>query len=188
MHGSERGTGDAQAGGVSPENAYWAGIYEQYHKQVRASFAQSVPCSHDVDDLVQDVFTSLIRRGHILRDPRPYVRAATRHRLWAYWRRRKKSGLMFRYVAPELLGEDCAGLPDRTYGSNPLRELEKQELERTVRYMMNRLTPALAEVLKLHFIDGLPPSEMAARTGHSREAMKKRLSRAKHSLLGLYGT
>lgn len=69
MHGSERGAGDTQARGVTPENAYWADLYEKYHEEVRARFARSVPCPHDVEDLVQNVFTGLIRRGGTLTHP-----------------------------------------------------------------------------------------------------------------------
>ena len=60
---------DTQASDAEAEKAYWASLYEKYHKEVRARFARFVRCPHDVDDLVQEVFTSLIRRGDTLRHP-----------------------------------------------------------------------------------------------------------------------
>jgi len=63
MDGKARGTEEACADEVTSQQVYWAQVYERCHRRVRAYFARNVRCSHDVDDLVQEVFTNLIARG-----------------------------------------------------------------------------------------------------------------------------
>jgi len=183
MNWSE-GTGDGRAHPRPPETGYWAGIYERYHQEVRACFAGRVKCPHDVDDLVQDVFTSVIMQGNALRNPEAYVHMAARHQLWSYWRRGRKTDLMVERMALVCRDErqmcSSRGDPD----SDPLGRLERMEMLRMVNAMMNRLSPARAEALRLRFIEGLPSAEAAAHAGCSRGALKKRLARARRFLAG----
>ncbi len=175
------GTGDGQARRAAKEKGYWAEIYERYHKEVRARFVGRVRCSHDVDDLVQNVFASLIMHGNNLQNPQAYVRAAARHQLWTYWRRHRRADLVIDRAVLARWHEyqvcSSRGDPDL----DPLGRVEKVEQLQAVNAMVNRLSPVLAETLKLRFIEGMPPAEMAARLHCSRQALKKRLTRAKRS-------
>ncbi|NLZ06487.1 MAG: sigma-70 family RNA polymerase sigma factor [Phycisphaerae bacterium] len=61
--------GDESHASQASQSAYWAKLYEQCHRQLRAYFARNVRCAHDADDLVQEVFASLLLRGGRLQEP-----------------------------------------------------------------------------------------------------------------------
>lgn len=176
---------DDHVSGDEPQPVDWAQLYEECHEQVRRYFAHHVKCPHDVEDLVQSVFTSLIVHRVCPRHRRAYLRAVARHQLCSYCRRRGRSIVVERVVSlhgyDRLAEEFCSD-----WESDPLHQLARQETRRTVTVMMSRLSPALAEVLRLRFVDGLRPREMVQRTGCSRETLKKRLFRARQALAGLY--
>jgi len=186
MTGRERKKRGSRALGGTPERAYWAKVHEQCHGQVRAYFARNVRCPHDVEDLVQEVFANLIEHGASLDAPETYVRAVMCHQLCAYWRRRKRADLAVERMEKARSNRrdveelSCAG------GGNPLAQLAETEMQHKLVSMIGELSPGYAEVLRLRFIKGLRLDEAAAQAGCSREAMKKRLSRAKRSLERLY--
>lgn len=185
MTGRERLGDEPHAPQGTSQSVYWANLYEQCHRQVRAYFARHVRCPHDVEDLVQDVFANLIARGGRLQEPTVYVRAVARHQLRAYWRRKGRRNLVVERV--EWLCRDSL-LAEGTYcdwASNPLTQLGNKEVRETVTLMVNSLSPASAEILRLRYIKEMDPEEAASQTGCSRETVKKRLTRAKQSLARL---
>lgn len=94
---------------------------------------------------------------------------------------------MVKRIAPAYWGDrpPCSAHGDPY--SNPLGQLERAERQQAVNSMVNYLSPALAETLRLRFIKDLPPAEVAMRTGCSRETLKKRLTRAKRSFAEVSG-
>ncbi len=179
------GSGGGQAGREAPEEGYWAEIYERYHREVRARFVGRVRCSHDVDDLVQNVFASLITQGRVPRSPQAYVHTLARHQLWTYWRRHRRTDLVIERVVTTRRDEGQADALRGEFQLDPPAYMQRMENVQIVHKMVERLSPALARTVRLRFVEGLSPAEAAARIGCSREAMKKNLTRAKRALAEL---
>ncbi len=182
---TERKRDEGCARNAALQAAYWADVYEQCHRQVRAYFARHVRCSHDVDDLVQEVFASLIVRGGRLEEPMVYIRAAARHHLCAYWRSNGRRTLVLERVGMARRDGTPAEEVHCERDSNPLIQLGNREIRETVILMLDSLPRMSAEILRLRYMQGMDPQEAASRTGCSRETVKKRLTRAKQSLARL---
>ncbi len=172
----------SQGSGLTARQEYWLALYQQYHEEVRRYFARHVRCSHDVDDLMQMVFLNVITHCGNLQNPHAYLHAMAQHQLSFYWRCRDRSVLMARTLfrgpensADETVFCDC--------DSDPLHQLSRQEIHRAISVMIDGLSPVLSEALRLRYVDGLQPRAAATRAGCSRAALKKRLARAKRSLL-----
>jgi len=177
---------DERVGRAVPGKDYWAEIYERYHREVRARFVGRVRCSHDVDDLVQNVFASLITQGRIPREPQAYVHTVARHQLWTYWRRHRRADLVIERAIPACWNEYQAASLRGDPDLDPLVCLERRETVRSVHKMVNRLSPALAQTVRLRILEGLPPAEAAARIGCSHGTVKRSIARAKRSLAEIY--
>ncbi len=174
--------GDAQVPVDESQTTDWGKLYEQCHDKVKRYLARRVKCPHDADDLVQDVFVSLITRGGRLKHPEVYLYTAVRHRLCFYWRQ-KDVNIDLKAL---LYGDQSPGRRSWCdYGSDPASQLSKKEMRQAVLSMVRRLPPASSEALRLRFIEGLPPRQAAAQAGCSYEALKKRLAYARRSLVGL---
>jgi RNA polymerase sigma factor (sigma-70 family) len=130
---------------------------------------------------MQTVFLNLMVRGGDVQNPRAYLFAVARHELSFYWRRRKRSMLVARIVS-DGEGDDDAGAELRDWASDPLIQLSQREMYTTVDSLIDGLSPALNEALRLRYFDGLRLKVAAARAGCSCIALKKRLERAKLSL------
>jgi RNA polymerase sigma factor (sigma-70 family) len=174
---------EAQGPGPTAQQQYWMEFYQEYHEEVACYFARHVKCPQDVEDLVQMVFLRLMGHRGDLRNPRGYVHIVARHQLYAYWRR-KKTSLPVASKA-SLPSEDyVASVMEADWDSDPLEQLSSREMQEVMASLMTCLSPVLAEALQLRFVHGLPLDEAAVRAGCSREALKKRLLRAKQSLTG----
>jgi len=174
--------GDAQVPVDEPQPTDWGKLYEQCHDKVKRYLARRVKSPHDVEDLLQDVFASLITRGGRLRRPEVYVYAAVKHRLSFYWRRKDADiELTVSFCRDEFSGRR----PCCDYGSDPAGQLSKKEMRQAVISMVKRLPPASGEALRLRFIEGMPPRQAAACAGCSYEALKKRLAYARRFLVQL---
>lgn len=183
MPARECEAGESLRDGGTPQDTECSGLYETYHQQVRGYFAKRVRCPHDVDDLVQNVFTSLMaHRGRML-NPQVYVHFVVRHQLSAYWRKRRRPPTL------QVLHdgrEEYEGIVCRDADSDPVNYLSSREAARTVHSTISRLSPLLAEALRLRLLNGLALSEAATKAGCSLPTLKKRLQRARQSFMELY--
>ncbi len=135
-----------------------------------------------MDDLVQSVFVRLVRRKHVPEDPRTYIYTVARNQLRSHWRERKRRD---RQTASLILASDDK-TADMTPLIDPLEQLDIEEKQGIIAEAMGRLPAELACVLRLRVIQGLSLRETAQKVGCSRDALKKRLQRAKRSLLESY--
>ncbi len=174
---------EAQGSGPTAQQQYWMEFYKEYHQEVAHYFSRHVKCPQDVEDLVQTVFLHLLAHHGDLRNPRGYVHIVARHQLYAYWRRKRVS--LSAVPLASGAGEDyVASVMDGDWDSDPLEQLSSREMQEVIASLITCLSPVLAEALRLRFVHGLPLEEAAVRAGCSREALKKRLLRAKQSLTG----
>jgi len=172
---------ESQGCGSTTRQEYWLELYREHHKVIRRYFARHVRRRHDVDDLTQTVFLNVIARGGTVQNPRAYLLVAARHQLSCYWQRRRRSVLLAHTVTG---GEGTAGgIEPCGREGDPLRQLSERETRTTVHSLIDSLTPALSEALRLRYVQGLCLKMAAACAGCSCVALEKRLERARHLLL-----
>lgn len=180
--GSPSSEGQLRSSAVNKE-LVWRGLYEEYHMEVRGFLATYVRCPHDVDDLVQDVFMRVVRGDHVPRGPQLYIRVVARNRLRSYWREKrhttreavtaaKTDELMNRLVSEREL--------------DPLEQLTRSEARQVLKGALDHLPEGLSQTLRLRVVQGLSVAEVARQLGCSRDALKKRLRRARRLLLEVY--
>jgi RNA polymerase sigma factor (sigma-70 family) len=177
-------TGEPQHSDSAPDHGRWMHLYENHYLNLRRYFARHVRCPQDVEDLVQNVFIDLLGHYNHLLYPQAYVQIVARHQLFAYWRQKRRWSLIGKVLPRQ--NDDattCDGYSDPE--SDPLAKLLSKETSGIVQSMIDGLTPALAEAIRLRFLHGLKPKEAAAHVGCSAEALKKRLRRARRSLAQL---
>lgn len=177
--------GEPQRKDSAPENDCWMRLYEDHYEKVKQYFARRVKSPHDVEDLAQNVFTYLLGHCGHLSNPQVYMQIVARNELFAYWRSRKRNvTILFVVADPEgdfIVDAQCTGLE-----SDPLEQLLREETAHAVKSMVAELTPALEEAMRLRFLQGLGIDEAAAQAGCSRETLKKRLKRARRSIIELH--
>jgi RNA polymerase sigma factor (sigma-70 family) len=173
---------EPEGAGLRARQEYWRELYEQHHEAIRRYFARHVRHPHDVDDLMQTVFLNLIARGGDLQNPRAYLFAVARHQLSLYWRHRRRSVLVEQIISGGE-GEGAAGAGHYDYESDPLEQIGRRETQTVMALMIGSLSAALKDALRVRYIDGLRLNAAATHVGCSRMALKKRLQRAKQSLL-----
>lgn len=185
MADDARRMGDSQGCGAVSSREYWAEFAERHYEEVRCHIARQVRDPHDVDDLVQEVFVSLLMHARGVRNPHAYVRAVVKHALCAYWRNRKRSCLIVRIIPGS--HDYHAFAAQDNLDSDPVQQLLHREMQQIVSSMTACLSPVLMEALTLQFIGGLRIGEAAVQAGCSHETFKKRLHRARQALVELHG-
>lgn len=184
MCGSEWHPEVLQGTASAPRREYWAQVYRECYEEVRRYFLRYIKCPHDADDLVQCVFLRVLMYNCSPRYPHTYIHTVARHLLFSYLRhqKRRKHLLTGRAVFDDSseLGEPA---PCSDRDSDPLERLSENEMAGIVVSTLSGLSPILAEALRLRFLSGLHLNEAASRAGCSRETLKKRLKRAKQSLI-----
>lgn len=178
-------TGEPQRNESAPDYDRWMRLYEENYERVKRYFARRVKCPQDAEDLVQNVFVDLLGNHSCLEKPQVYVQIVARHELFAYWRQRRR-WVSIGEVLPQWDDDPTSCELCYDSESDPLVQLLSRETTGAVQSMIGGLTPALAEAMKLRFLYGLKPQEAAARAGCSAEALKKRLKRARRSLVQLH--
>jgi RNA polymerase sigma factor (sigma-70 family) len=175
---------DVQGGGPAGQQEQWLRLYARYHGKVRGYFAGQVKCAQDVDDLVQEVFANVFRHGYDMHHPEAYLCTMARHHLCTY-RNRKERSARTEHKAADCNGWTVRGM-DYDADSDPLEELTRREMQVMVRTILTRLTPTLAEALRLRFLEGLRIGAAAARAGCGRDTLSRRLQRATCRFLHLW--
>lgn len=169
-----------------------AALFDRYFERVYSVAYRLVGEHASAEDVVQEVFLKVHRAAHRIdpaRDPAPWLLAITHNACRDVWRSaaRRMASRSSSIHDPAGLGDDL--VPDR---DNPERRVVAREREHLVQAAISRLPEALRTVVILHEYDGMSHDEIAAATGSSHAAVRKRHSRAvaalgkmlKHSLRG----
>lgn len=138
-----------------------------------------------VEDVTQEVFFKVSRAAHRLdpeRDPRFWLNAITYNVCREFWRSgaHKLRGLSVSIQDKPELGERL-----RAAGPHPDEALLAREDERAVQEAILALPEGLRVAVVLHDYQGLGHEEIAAMTGVSHVAARKRYSRALSELAKL---
>ncbi|HLX08369.1 MAG TPA: sigma-70 family RNA polymerase sigma factor [Thermoanaerobaculia bacterium] len=173
-----------------------AAIFAQHHGAVLRAAHRITGNAMDAEDVLQTVFTRLLRRpggaeldGGGVRGLDPsqavgsYLHRAAVNAALDLLRSRRRSRLVALGDAPG--GEGGEGglqepIDDRT--PSPERRTSSRELGRRLRAAMSRLSPRQAEIFALRYLEGLGNLEIARRLGSSQTAIAVILHRARHRL------
>jgi len=163
-------------------------IFEQHHGAVYRAAYRVTGNAMDAEDVLQTVFTRLLRRPGGLdgagRDGAPRLdlsqsvgsylhRAAVNAALDLLRSRRRSRLVAIGDVEQELIDEDSPG---------PERLSSGRDLGRRLRAALSRLSPRQAEIFALRYLEGLGNLEIARLLGSSQTAIAVILHRARHRL------
>lgn len=145
-------------------------LYDRYAPMVHGILLARVPL-REVDDLVQDVFLSVLPRLHSLRDAKRFgawLAAITRNRANDYYRRTAKEVDQ----TEELSGNEAA--PEAATSS----EAEAAQMLAAIR----SLPETYRETLLLRLVEGMTGPEIATRTGLTHGSVRVNLHRGMEQL------
>ena len=182
------GEGERRAGGVqaaaydrppleSPPMRALEGLFREHHGAVYRAAFRITGNAMDAEDVLQTVFTRLLRREEqpdLSESAGSYLHRAAVNAALDLMRRRKRS----RKVDLDEVGESLVDVSD----VGPERARGSQELKAKLREAMSRLSPRQAEIFTLRYLEGLGNLEIAKMLGASQTSIAVLLHRARHRL------
>jgi RNA polymerase sigma-70 factor (ECF subfamily) len=155
-------------------------VFQKHHTAVFRAAYRVTGNAMDAEDVLQTVFTRLLRRESAGGEPdlsataAGYLHRAAVNAALDLLRARKRA----RAVA---LGEVEEALVDETH-ADPDRRSRNRELARRLRAALARLSPRQSEVFSLRYLEGLGNLEIARLLGTSQTSIAVILHRARHRL------
>ena len=142
-------------------------LYEEYRPKVLSYFSARLKCFADAEDCCEDVFEKILRKLHTY-DPakagvNTWIYSIARYRFIDFLRGRRQWQELTEEIP--LDGDISDDLIER----ETLAELRDAE---------QKLPPELYEIVRLHYNEGLPLTEIASRIGLSYGATKLRHNKA----------
>lgn len=120
----------------------------------------------DAEDVLQDCYLTLLYKWESVRCPEAWLIGTLRKKCLMYWRKRRRrffdameTGLLEVLLEPE----------------RPLQE--NRDLSRDFERVLSRLPPRCHQLLRLRFVLGLAPAEVAERMGYQASSIRKITSR-----------
>ena len=182
------GEGERRAGGVqaaaydrqpleSPPGGALESLFREHHGAVYRAAFRITGNAMDAEDVLQTVFTRLLRREEqpdLSESAGSYLHRAAVNAALDLMRRRKRS----RKVDLDEVGETLVDVSD----IGPERARGSQELKAKLREAMGRLSPRQAEIFTLRYLEGLGNLEIAKMLGASQTSIAVLLHRARHRL------
>ena len=116
----------------------------------------------DAADLFQDTFFSLLYSAHEVNDPEAWLLGTLKRKCLMYWRKRRRS--LYAAVDETLL----------EWLATPMAPpQEREQLLADLESLIERLPPKCRKVLRLRFLLGYEPQEVAEKLGYSSTSMGK---------------
>ena len=182
------GEGERRAGGVQaaayqtkqpqgrvPEDL--EALFREHHGAVYRAAYRITGNAMDAEDVLQTVFTRLLRREEqpdLSETAGSYLHRAAVNAALDLMRRRKRAKKVDLDEVGDRLVDDVQPGPERARGN--------QELKARLREAMSRLSPRQAEIFSLRYLEGLGNLEIAKMLGSSQTAIAVLLHRARHRL------
>jgi RNA polymerase sigma-70 factor (ECF subfamily) len=181
------GEGERRAGGVqaaayektagTPEALQsLEGIFREHSGAVFRAAYRITGNSADAEDVLQTVFTRLLRREEqpdLSNSAGSYLHRAAVNAALDLMRRRKRARAVDLEEVGDRLVDEAAG-PERRQGS--------REISRKLREALSRLSPRQAEIFSLRYLEGLGNLEISRMLGSSQTSIAVILHRARHRL------
>jgi len=182
------GEGERRAGGVqaaayekppleSPPGGALEVLFREHHGAVYRAAFRITGNAMDAEDVLQTVFTRLLRREEqpdLSESAGSYLHRAAVNAALDLMRRRKRS----RKVDLDDVGETLVDVSD----IGPERARGSRELKARLREAMSQLSPRQAEIFTLRYLEGLGNLEIAKMLGASQTSIAVLLHRARHRL------
>lgn len=152
-------------------------LFRDYGRTVFRAAYRITGDADDAEDVVQSVFLRLIRNEHVDRlsdTPGPYLRRAATNAALDLIRRRK--------VAGTVQWSDEAPDPPADGIDDPFRRLSNEDLKAVLRRGLSALSPRMAEIFSLRYLEGLDNPEIAELLGTSTGTVAVTLHRARKAL------
>lgn len=158
-------------------------VFAAYRRRIFGYLVRMTRRRDVAEDLLQEAFLRLAQHGRRL-EPTTRIAAwlfTVAHRLVVSWTRAQA-------VRNQLAGD----MPWHETSSaasprSPLEAVADSQTQLALERALAQLAPAYREVALLVGIEGLQPSDVAAITGHTPEAVRQRLSRARSQLAEMLG-
>jgi RNA polymerase sigma-70 factor (ECF subfamily) len=179
--------GERRAGGVqlavykesltSPPPGALETLFREFHGAVYRAAYRITGNAMDAEDVLQTVFTRLLRREEqpdLSESAGSYLHRAAVNAALDLMRRRKRS----RKVDLDEVGESLVDTAD----PGPERLRGSRELKTRLREAMSQLSPRQAEIFTLRYLEGLGNLEIARLLGASQTSIAVLLHRARHRL------
>jgi RNA polymerase sigma-70 factor (ECF subfamily) len=116
----------------------------------------------DAEDLLQDTFFSLVYSTHQINDPEAWLIGTLKRQSLMYWRKRRRS--LYAAVDETLL----------EWLATPMAPpQEREQLLADLESLIERLPPKCRKVLRLRFLFGYEPQEVAEKLGYSSTSIGK---------------
>lgn len=162
---------------AQPPSAGAGPLFREHGRTVFRAAYRITGDATDAEDVVQSVFLKLIRNQHLERlsdTPGPYLRRAATNAALDLLRRRKSAGtVQWSDEAPDPPADDV---------EDPARQLDSRELREVLRRGLAELSPRMAEIFSLRYLEGLKNPEIAEAVGTSTGTVAVTLHRARKAL------
>lgn len=152
-------------------------LFREHHGAVYRAAYRITGNAMDAEDVLQTVFTRLLRREEqpdLSENAGSYLHRAAVNAALDLMRRRKRA----RKVDLDEVGDNLVDThdpgPERTQGSH--------EIKSRLRAAMSQLSPRQAEIFTLRYLEGLGNLEIAKLLGASQTSIAVLLHRARHRL------
>ena len=152
-------------------------LFREHHGAVYRAAYRITGNAMDAEDVLQTVFTRLLRREEqpdLSETAGSYLHRAAVNAALDLMRRRKRSKKVDLDEVGDRLVDDTQPGPERAWGN--------QELKVRLREAMSHLSPRQAEIFSLRYLEGLGNLEIAKMLGSSQTAIAVLLHRARHRL------
>lgn len=152
-------------------------LFREHHGAVYRAAYRITGNAMDAEDVLQTVFTRLLRREEqpdLSETAGSYLHRAAVNAALDLMRRRKRAKKVDLDEVGDRLVDDVQPGPERARGN--------QELKAQLREAMSRLSPRQAEIFSLRYLEGLGNLEIAKMLGSSQTAIAVLLHRARHRL------
>jgi RNA polymerase sigma-70 factor (ECF subfamily) len=152
-------------------------LFREHHAAVYRAAYRITGNAMDAEDVLQTVFTRLLRREEqpdLSDTAGSYLHRAAVNAALDLMRKRKRAQRVDLDEVGDRLVDDTDPGPERARGN--------QELKAQLREAMSRLSPRQAEIFSLRYLEGLGNLEIAKMLGSSQTAIAVLLHRARHRL------
>jgi RNA polymerase sigma-70 factor (ECF subfamily) len=152
-------------------------LFREHHGAVYRAAYRITGDAMDAEDVLQTVFTRLLRREEqpdLSESAGSYLHRAAVNAALDLMRRRKRS----RRVDLEEVGENLVDRSD----PGPERFRGSRELKSRLRRALSSLSPRQAEIFTLRYLEGMGNLEIARLLGASQTSIAVLLHRARHRL------
>jgi RNA polymerase sigma-70 factor, ECF subfamily len=158
----------------------WETLYRRYFPKLGSYFASRGLNPTEAEDLAHDVFREL-GQAKVPENAKAYIYAIARN-LFAQRRRRElaEQDTLAEYLRHAASVHVEAQWRDAT--TDPPTEDSREQVERLLGMLADRLSPEDMELVTLRFLEELTTEEVAQRLRCSEEALRKRLERIRAAL------